>query len=153
MLTKKSRITGKWKLTSVEGVNEINPEIEKFMELKKDKVDGEYFKACFTNYQSHWIAPTGQINFGYSLFNSEGKWKLYNDEQNFYTNGSCVSAELTDKKEMIYIEISLSDDTLAQSNWKILKLKNKELKMIRSHCLTDSIGDPIPSEIYTFEKI
>ena len=39
--SKFSRITGKWKLKSIEGVPRLHPEIDQYMELTKENIEGE----------------------------------------------------------------------------------------------------------------
>ena len=121
--SKFSRITGKWKLVSIEGVPRLHPEVDQYMELTKEKIDGEKYKAVFTNFQEQWG------NTKDTLFTCEGYWK-FNDGP----YGGCAFVEDLDKKEGLTL-ILQTDSGSTGVTWKIKRLTNKELIITHIPCI------------------
>ncbi len=120
--SKFSRITGKWKLVSIEGVPRLHPEVDQYMELTKEKIDGEKYKAIFTNFQDEYCL--GDTATGDSLFNEIGYWC-------FFGGGIWGdNEEVLSDKEGLKLVIIDTPDKWAMTSWKILKLTNKELTII-----------------------
>ncbi|MGI6320499.1 MAG: hypothetical protein ACOXZK_05975 [Bacteroidales bacterium] len=120
--TKMSRITGKWKLVSMEGVPRLNPEIDQYMELTKEKISDGVYKAKFTNFQ--WRICDNQSNDTniVSLFTSEGSWAF--QSVSFFTGTDYE--DLADN-EGLDITIDSIQNFYHVLRWKITRLTNKEL--------------------------
>ncbi len=119
--SKFSRITGKWKLVSMEGVPRLHPEVDQYMELTKEKIDGEKYKAVFTNFQEAFCSyDTISCD---SLFNEVGYWCFFNG---IWGDGE----EVLSDKEGLKLVIIDEPDKSAQTAWKILELTNKKLVII-----------------------
>ena len=126
--SKMNRITGKWRLVSMEGVERLNPKVEQYMILTKDEIyDGNY-KARFINFQEE----TGCS--GEDLFTKDGYWRF---DDRAVGGSTCLGEEL-DKKEGLILVIELKQTNPSEEKhyigegWKILKLTNKELKIINN---------------------
>ena len=145
--SKMNRITGKWRLVSMEGVERLNPEVEQYMILTKDEIyDGNY-KASFINFQEE----TGCITYdsvGVELYTKDGYWRFFDGA----FGSSCNIGEYLDKNEGLVLIIDTTIGSCASDSWKILKLTNKELKIVNNVC------EMIPCTFYwndrtlTFEK-
>ena len=150
--SKMNRITGKWRLVSMEGVERLNPEVEQYMILTKDEIyDGNY-KARFINFQEE----TGCINrdsVGVELYTKDGYWRFFDEEF-----GGCNIIEYLDKNEglVLVIELKLNsfpgEKNYIGDRWKILKLTNKELKIVNDVCIEYPCIFYQNRRILTFEK-
>jgi hypothetical protein len=151
--SKMNRITGKWRLVSMEGVERLNPEVEQYMILTKDEIyDGNY-KASFINFQEE----TGCINrdsVGVELFTKDGYWRFFDEE----FGAACNIGEYLDKKEGLVLVIELKNDSISRGKnyigdrWKILKLTNKELKIVNNVCIMTPCIFYDNNRTLTFEK-
>ena len=151
--SKMNRITGKWRLVSMKGVERLNPEFEQYMILTKDEIyDGNY-KASFINFQE----KTGNVfsnTVEEDLFTTDGYWRFFDGE----IGAGCGLGHILDKKEGLVLVIELKQNSFpGEKNYigdslKILKLTNKELKIVNNVC------DMRPCTFYwndrtlTFEK-
>ena len=150
--TKFSRITGKWRLVSMEGemkdgspIVRLQPELDQFMELTKDPGDPSttsivWYRVNYTNFQE------GHFGGSDSLFTTTGNW--YFDEWTFAKQ--CETGEELKKDEGLVTTFKDMGfyQTPIGGSWKILKLKNNELK------LHDKCGNFVYGErTLTFEKV
>jgi hypothetical protein len=140
--SKLNRITGKWKLKSMEGVTRINPEIDQYMELTKENIEGDKNKyiAYFVNFQERDCNNDTSI-----LVTADGWWE-FTDEGAWWGPGEL---ELN-KKEGIRIMINDTSEYAYLRLFKIFELSNNKLH-IKSYidwmqCLIPEI------ENLTFEK-
>ena len=152
LLTKKERITGKWKLVSMEGAERIQPEVDQYMELTKEKVEnsssfyGVYenynlYKAHFTNFQVNYCNMNGSWNDTAEFVSGEGAWQFYG-----HTDFNYV--DFLEKKEGLYLIGVLYE------RCKILQLKNKQIKIVALYHECFYIPDNAPSlRTLTFEKV
>jgi hypothetical protein len=146
--TKFSRITGKWRLVSMEGemkdgspIVRLQPEIDQFIEFTKEEVpsitEGEFLhKVYYTNFQEEYqYIENGLSYFDDTLFTLIGSWWFI---------------EWDKKKDGLYstMEDSGSKNPYVTS-WKILKLTNSELKLINYRKGSSNYGD----RTITLEKI
>ncbi len=151
--SKMNRITGKWRLVSMKGVERLNPEVEQYMILTKDEIyDGNY-KASFINFQEETGCITSD-SVGVELYTKDGYWRFFDEEFGVF----CSVGEYLDKKEGLVLVIELKQNSFpGEKNYigdslKILKLTNKELKIVNNVC------DMRPCTFYwndrtlTFEK-
>ena len=119
--SKLSRITGKWKLKSIEGVPRLHPEIDQYMELTKDNINSKKYKAVFTNFQESFCSNDTVTSD--SLFNEIGYWYFFDG---LWGN----NYEYLSDKEGLRLGIFDEHSNSATTAWKILRLKNKELILI-----------------------
>jgi len=144
--SKMNRITGKWRLVSMEGVERLNPEVEQYMILTKDPAYDDYYKASFINFQEKTGYAYGSIGEG--LLTADGYWRFFDGA----FGSSCNIGEYLDKNEGLVLIIDTTIGSCASDSWKILKLTNKELKIVNNVC------EMIPCTFYwndrtlTFEK-
>lgn len=135
--TKKNRITGKWKLVSMEGLKRLNPDVNQYMELFDNEVterDGEkVYKASFDNFQSTYYASVKKSDTcefcwenisGDSLFSATGTWAFHNRTIENICNDE--DEELS-RKEGLSLSILSETRIGAGSVWKIKKLTKSEL--------------------------
>ncbi|NLP20910.1 MAG: hypothetical protein GX378_09150 [Bacteroidales bacterium] len=151
--SKMNRITGKWRLVSMKGVERLNPEFEQYMILTKDEIyDGNY-KASFINFQEE----TGCITYdsvGVELYTKDGYWRFFDEEFGVF----CSVGEYLDKKEGLVLVIELKQNSFpGEKNyigdrWKILKLTNNELKIVNNVCIMESCIFYDNNRTLTFEK-
>ena len=130
--TKMSRITGKWKLVSMEGVPRLHPEKDQNKELTKEKISDGVYKAKFTNFQDDYCSFSPPTR-GEALFTADGTWKFYSGA--FF--GGCSIGEYLDENEGLDISINESSNIKVEERWKILRLTNKELKIRNNVCVDD----------------
>jgi len=123
--SKFSRITGKWRLVSMEGVERLNPEVEQYMELTKEEISEGVYRAEFTNFQETDCELPDTIR--QELFTSSGTWSF----NSTYFSG-CDYYEDLDENEGLDIKIYSIDHLTVR--WKILKLTNKELDVYFMGC-------------------
>ena len=144
--SKMNRITGKWRLVSMEGVERLNPEVEQYMILTKDPGYDDYYKVNFINFQE----KTGYVNGikGEDLFTADGYWQFFDEE--FWS--ACNIGEYLDKNEGLVLIIDTTIGSCARDSWKILKLTNKELKIVNNVCVMTPCIFYDNNRTLTFEK-
>ncbi len=118
--TKMNRITGKWKLASIEGVPRLHPEIDQYMELTDEKISDGVYKAKFTNFQEEFGYVGDTI--GEALFTDDGEWHFFSGAFGGYN----IEEELKEN-EGLALNIFSSEQQYVGSKWKILRLTKKEL--------------------------
>ena len=115
--SKMNRITGKWRLVSMEGVERLNPEVEQYMILTKDEIyDGNY-KASFINFQE----KTGNVfsnTVEEDLFTTDGYWRFFDGS----FGSGCNIGEYLDKNEGLTLFVDTTIGSCARDRWKILRL-------------------------------
>ncbi|MCB9224264.1 MAG: hypothetical protein H6582_08825 [Crocinitomicaceae bacterium] len=146
--SKMNRITGKWKLVSMEGVERLNPEVDQYLIITNERVWDNVYTAEFENFQDDYYIYSTQ-DTGQYLFSCEGYWQFYSES--FWK--SCAPYENFEENEAIMLELKPGLDTLGTFDiWKIKQLKFKEL-------IIENIECPSEGEYYqnarrlTFEKI
>ena len=151
--SKMNRITGKWRLVSMKGVERLNPEDEQYMILTKDEIyDGNY-KASFINFQEETGCITSD-SVGVELFTKDGYWRFFDGE----IGAGCGLGHILDKKEGLVLVIELKQNSFSGEKnyigdrWKILKLTNKELKIVNDVCIEYPCIFYQNRRILTFEK-
>ncbi|MBU0764439.1 MAG: hypothetical protein KJ607_06370 [Bacteroidetes bacterium] len=126
--TKMSRITGKWRLVSMEGVPRLNSEVEQYMELTKDEISDGVYEIYYTNFQEQFCPGDKD-----SLFTCSGTWRFFDGAY-----GACDIMEYLEKKEGLFTTMSCCDslDTIidTRNSWKIKRLSNKELIIRAEYC-------------------
>jgi len=148
------RITGKWRLVSMEGVDRLNPEIEQYMELTKDKLSDGTYKAYFTNFQ--WClckdSTLSSDPVVQTLYTSEGSWKFTFGS---FGNGGYHSTERLEDNEGLDITIEAIQNIYHRLPWKILRLTNKELIIYYSFYWQEYCSQGINQNniTLTFEKV
>jgi hypothetical protein len=146
--SKMNRITGKWSLVSMEGVERLNPEIEQYMILTNDKIYHNYYyyyKASFINFQEEMCINKDSV--GEALFTADGYWRFFDGA----FGAACNIGEYLDKNEGLSLIINSNKGSLGD-RWKILKLTNKELKIVNNVCIMDHCAFYWTDRILTFEK-
>ncbi len=144
--SKMNRITGKWKLVSMEGVPRLNPEIDQFMELTGEKISEGVYKAKFTNYQEDFgcLPDTS----GESLFTTNGCWRFFDGA----FGSACNIGEYLDKNEGIVLIIDTMNSNFIGEKWKILRLTNKELIIRNNVCIDNPCAFYWNNRTLIFEK-
>ncbi len=144
--SKMNRITGKWRLVSMEGVERLNPEVEQYMILTKDPAYDYYYKANFINFQEKTGYAHGSIGEG--LLTADGYWRFYDGA----FGSSCNIGEYLDKYEGIDLIVDTAIRSCARDRWKILRLTNKELKIVNNVCIEHPCVYYWSDRTLTFEK-
>jgi len=135
--SKMNRITGKWRLVSMEGVPRLNPDVEQYIELSKEEALDGCYKATFVNFQEEFCTPDSTNE---ALFTSKGKWTFFDGDYGF----ACNITEELEKKEGLRLYVDTLKDNKWEGNewvgsaWKIFKLTNKELKIGNGVCLDNA---------------
>ncbi|MGI6320497.1 MAG: hypothetical protein ACOXZK_05965 [Bacteroidales bacterium] len=143
--TKMSRITGKWKLVSIEGVPRLNPEIDQYMELTKEKISDGVYKAKFTNFQEEFGCLGDTL--GEALFTDDGCWQFFSGA---FGAGCNIGENLKENGGLI-TEIFSNEQQYVGTKWKILRLTDKELKIKNNICLDEYAYYRYPRTL-TFKK-
>ena len=152
--SKMNRITGKWRLVSMEGVERLNPEVEQYMILTKDPAYDDYYKASFINFQEE-TGCVSRDSVGVDLFTADGYWQFFDEE----FGAGCNIGEYLDKKEGLFLIVELKNNTYYAGEkkyigdrWKILRLTNKELKIVNNVCIMTPCIFYDNNRTLTFEK-
>ncbi|KAF5031342.1 hypothetical protein DSECCO2_628710 [anaerobic digester metagenome] len=124
--SKFSRITGKWRLVSMEGVERLNPEVEQYMELTKEELSEGVYRAEFTNFQEEVCLCDSNNNPALTefFFTINGTWTFIGPSEDYYDFED--ESFLTRGKQGLKIEAS-NGNYYFTSVWKILRLEKKEL--------------------------
>lgn len=160
--TKMSRITGKWKLVSMTGIDRKSPHLDQYMELtKNDKgpVGGNskehLYEAKFYNFQEQYWSyadSSGDYTYGDSLWTNTGIWNFFEGK---FTVGSdvCYYNQELERREGLKLHIYNSPYLNSGMTWKILRLTNKSLKLQNGTCNQNGFRDFYEkSRILEFEK-
>ncbi|WP_258543577.1 hypothetical protein [Parvicella tangerina] len=142
-----SRITGTWKLVSMEGVDRLSPSVDQFMELTKDEISEGVYKAKFTNFQEEfcdWVT----YESGDSLYSTVGSWK-FTTKEDYFVEGCGIGEDSRNKQGL---DLNMDNGLYAIERWKILELRNDKLKLINNVCLDNSCFY-IHNRILIFEKV
>ncbi|GAB4261227.1 MAG: hypothetical protein Kow0079_17820 [Vicingaceae bacterium] len=131
--SKINRITGKWRLVSIEGVPRLNPSVEQYMELTKESLGEGKYKAYFTNFQEEFCSYSPDST-GEALFTADGFW-LFSDGA---FGAACNIGEYLKKNEGLGLAINAGSNMMVGEFWKILRLSNNELKIINNVCVEDA---------------
>tara|TARA_Y100000589_G_scaffold132495_1_gene126419 strand:+ start:87644 stop:88183 length:540 start_codon:yes stop_codon:yes gene_type:complete len=145
--SKKNRITGKWRLVSIEGVPRLNPGVEQYMELTKEPLGDGKYKAYFTNFQEEFCSFSPDST-GEALFTSDGFWKFSDGA----FGAACNIGEYLKKNEGLGLGINAGSNMMVGEKWKILRLTNKELKIINNVCINDPCAYYLNNRTLIFEK-
>jgi hypothetical protein len=158
--TKMNRITGKWKLVEMEAMERLNPHIDQYIELTKEKVDEEKYKAVFTNFQEEYCEEEDTLR-QQALFNAFGMWEFTGGD--WQCKGPSEQDNLFDKQALFLTYENFEDEKgksviTTKVKWKILRLTNRELIIVNKTCVFDrfytpEICDLRTRRILTFEKI
>ncbi len=144
--SKMNRITGKWKLVSIEGVPRLHPEIDQFMELTDEEISDGVYKAKFINFQEEFGCIGDTV--GEALFTDEGEWHFFSGA---FGAGCSIGEELMENEGLI-TEILSSGQQFVGTRWKILRLTNKELKIQNNICVNDMCAYYRDPRTLTFKK-
>ena len=141
--TKMNRITGKWKLVSLENVPRLQPELDQYLEFTRNENGDGTYEANFTNFQSEYSVsgPDGD-----ALFTTSGSWK--------FLMASDFSMDQYEDKECINLQLDVVD-TFIPSNYKIKRLTNDELILYPSFYYEVSYYYVVYGNkpVLTFEKV
>ncbi len=144
--SKMNRITGKWRLMSLEGVDRLNPSVEQYMELTKDEISDGVYIANFTNFQEEFGCLPDTT--GEALFTAGGSWQFFDGA----FGSACNIGEYLDKNEGLVLIIDTNSNSFVGEKWKILRLTNKELKIVNNVCIDDPCLFYWNNRTLTFEK-
>jgi len=138
--SKMNRITGRWRLVSMEGVERLNPNTEQYMELTKDEISEGYYKVSFTNFQGEVCFIDSNNNHALTemLFTTEGTWTFLGPSESYYTCED--NSVLYNERQGLSIGAS-SGNYHFGGNWEISRLTNKEL-IIKAMCYDQNDTDP-----------
>ncbi len=145
--SKMKRITGKWRLVSMEGVTRLNPSVEQYMELTKNGISDGVYRAYFTNFQEEFCSILPDT-VGEALYTAEGTWEFSDGA----FGSACNIGEYLDKKEGLGLSIDAGSNIMVGEKWKILRLTNKELKIVNNICIDDPCLFYWNNRTLTFEK-
>ena len=120
--SKMNRITGKWRLVEMEGVERLHPEVEQYMELTKGDV------AIFTNFQDEYCTT---LPFSDTLYTGEGRWHLIGGKFGGACNPASLGEELQEKEGLLLVAMTVE-------KWKILRLTNEELEIVNDVCVDEA---------------
>lgn len=132
LLSKKQRLTNKWKLTSIRIGESIAPETPvtttQILELTNDEITDGVYRASFTTFQEEfcWSNPDTS---GEDSFTADGTWQFFDGAIH-----DCDIVEDLDKKEGLILNIQVDNDKEIRHRWKIVKLKRNELEIITYVC-------------------
>jgi hypothetical protein len=145
--TKFSRITGKWRLVSMEGlmadgspIERIHPEVDQYLELTKEEkpslTNHKVYTAYFTDFQEEYLYVENETAFfDDTLFTTKGSWWFTEWDKKNDGLLAPLGADVQGRSPKV--------DT-----WKILRLTGKEFK------ITNYRNGPLyGSRTLTFEKI
>ncbi len=144
--SKMNRITGKWKLVSIEGVPRLHPEIDQYMELTDEKISDVVYKAKFINFQEEFGCFPDTV--GEALYTEEGDWQFFSGA----FGAGCGIGEELKESEGVAIYIYSDQQCFIGTKWKILRLTNKELKIRNNVCINDSYKYYRLPRTLTFKK-
>ncbi len=145
--SKMNRITGKWKLVSIEGVPRLHPEIDQYMEFTDEEISDGVYKAKFTNFQEEFCSILPDTS-GEALFTADGTWEFYSGS----FGAACNIGEYLDEQEGLGLSINKSSNIMVGDGWKILRLTNKELKIRNNVCIDDPCAFYWNNRTLIFEK-
>jgi len=151
ILSKKQRLTNKWKLTSIRIGESIAPEIPvittQIIELTNDEISDGVYRAYFTSFQEEfcWSNPDTS---GEDYFTTDGTWQFFDGA----FGGGCNIGEELDEKEGLILTIQVDINKEISHKWKIVKLTRNELELYTNVCFM-SVCYYTANRKLTFEKI
>lgn len=113
--SKKNRITGKWKLVKLKGVDWVDPSKDQYMKLTENEDGNGRYKAKFTNFQ--YFDDCGSSPF--KLYSGKGSWEFLSDEILY-----CNTRESLEKNEGLFLKFHAANESVFHKS-KILKLKKQ----------------------------
>jgi hypothetical protein len=146
--SKINRITGKWRLVSMEGVPRLNPSVEQYIELTKEEISDKVYRAYFTNFQDE---DCTSVPFGETLYTEIGTWAFVDGKFGGGCNNATLGEELKKKEGLGLLIYDKNNTIITGDKWKILRLTNEELVIINDVCVNENCYYGSSRKL-TFEK-